>query len=194
MAAPAYAGPSAKFNPTLGLPEIVAIAALPGQTRQSQFGGPEVMFQLTDGRPWYVPSAVADEIYKARINPRQQIEVMKVGRMKHELRITPLQAHLGGPGAVVKTTPDPAAARTEQQQQYKSPNHTAPPAEHPAPPNTTMRPAAACMASAMMAAVDAIIETQAYATRKGLGLTFGEESIRAIGLSIYINECKGGSR
>lgn len=48
------------------------------------------------------------------------------------------------------------------------------------------------MCAAMMAAVDAVIETQAYAARKGLGLTFSEESVRAVGLSIYISSCKGG--
>jgi hypothetical protein len=48
------------------------------------------------------------------------------------------------------------------------------------------------MMAAMCSAVDAILETQAYATRKGLGLTFSEESVRAIGLSIYITNCKGG--
>lgn len=53
-------------------------------------------------------------------------------------------------------------------------------------------PAAVQMCAAMCAAVDAIIETQAYAQRRGLGVTFSEESVRAIGLSIYISAAKGG--
>jgi len=48
------------------------------------------------------------------------------------------------------------------------------------------------MMAAMCSAVDAILETQAYATRRGLGLTFSEESVRAIGLSIYIDQCRNG--
>lgn len=49
-------------------------------------------------------------------------------------------------------------------------------------------PASAAMCAAMRSAVDAILETQAYATKRGLGLTFSEESVRAIGLSIYIGQ------
>ena len=50
------------------------------------------------------------------------------------------------------------------------------------------------MCSSMCSAVDAVMETQAYAARKGLGLTFSEESVRAIGLSIYIAACREGGR
>lgn len=50
---------------------------------------------------------------------------------------------------------------------------------------------AAPMLAAMCAAVDAIVETQAYAQRRGLGVTFSEESVRAIGLSIYIGNQRG---
>ena len=54
-----------------------------------------------------------------------------------------------------------------------------------------MSAATQCMCSAMCSALDAALETQAYAQRKGLGLTFSEESVRAIGLSIYISACQG---
>jgi hypothetical protein len=53
---------------------------------------------------------------------------------------------------------------------------------------------AAPMLAAMCAAVDAIVETQAYAQRRGLGVTFSEESVRAIGLSIYIGNQRSGGR
>ena len=55
-------------------------------------------------------------------------------------------------------------------------------------------PEAAGMMAAMCAAVDAIIETHAYAQRRGLGVTFSEESVRAIGLSIYIGQQRAGAR
>lgn len=64
----------------------------------------------------------------------------------------------------------------------------------PSSPARELPPAAAAMCSAMCAAVDAILETQAYATRRGLGVTFSEESVRAIGLSIYIGNQRGGGR
>ena len=193
-----------KFTPTQGLAEIVAISAIPGETAPSQLGAPEVKFRLMDGRIWYVVPVVADEIYRMRIAPRQQFEVLKYGRMKHELRITPLDAHLGGAGTA-PTVPVP-----NNNNNYTSPNYPPPPppiewpreeqapqpvqpiAATPAQPTKQLTGAAACMMSSMCAAVDAAVETQAYAARKGLGLTFSEESIRAIGLSIYIDACRNG--
>jgi hypothetical protein len=61
-------------------------------------------------------------------------------------------------------------------------------------PAVVITPASAKMCAAMCAAVDAILEVQAYATRRGLGLTFSEESVRAIGLSIYIGAQREGGR
>jgi len=50
------------------------------------------------------------------------------------------------------------------------------------------------MCAAMCAALDAVMETEAYANRRSRGLTFSEESVRAIGLSIYIGNQRGGAR
>ena len=50
------------------------------------------------------------------------------------------------------------------------------------PNGPTISTSAVAMCAAMCAAVDAVLETQAYATRRGLGVTFSEESVRAIGL------------
>jgi hypothetical protein len=176
-----------KFEPSY-VPEIIAFANLPGEPAPSIKGAPQVKFRLLNGRPWYAEISTADEIYRLGIVPRQQVEVVKFGRMKHEVRVTPLDAHSGLSQNGTGTAP-PAPVPNSH---YTSPQHNPPP---PAPADPEgMRPAAACMASAMMAAVDAAIETQAYAQRKGLGVTFSEESIRCIGLSIYISACKGGAR
>jgi hypothetical protein len=58
--------------------------------------------------------------------------------------------------------------------------------------DSEMAPGAAGLAGALMAAVDAALEATAYAARKGLELTFSEESIRALAATVYIQNAKGG--
>ena len=71
---------SPKFNPT-NVPEIVALAIIPGEMSESQFGPSEVRFRLTDGRTWYVPRIVADEIYRERFYEEDaQHEAAEEGR------------------------------------------------------------------------------------------------------------------
>lgn len=82
----------------------------------------------------------------------------------------------------------PPVAIEPSAERVTAPQRIQPEGNHNAPPLTR----SGAMMSAMCAAVDAVLETQAYATRKGLGVTFSEESIRAIGLSIYISTCKDG--
>jgi hypothetical protein len=191
-----------KFAPAQGYPEIIAITAIPGMTAQSQIGPPEVKFRLVDGRAWYVPPAVADEIYRLRIAPNQQFEVVKFGRMKHELRITPIQPRLNGNGAAL-TTPQPAATRSQQQHTtYPTPNRTPDAGPLPAWDEQNEQPAPAKTAPALtqsgrmmacfLAAIDAIAGAQTYADRRGLKVTFGPENVTSAALSCYINECKGG--
>jgi hypothetical protein len=45
-----------------------------------------------------------------------------------------------------------------------------------------------------MQAIDAIQEAQSYANRKGLGITFSSEDVRATAISCWIQCGKGGAR
>jgi hypothetical protein len=194
QAMPARAGE--KFNPMVGLPEIVALQFDLGKMVQSSItGDSQVMFTLTDGRRWFVAIPVADQIRALGIVARQQFEVIKNKPRSGgpQFTITPLDAHLGtgrAPAPVQSAPPPPPPS--QQAPAGPTGNQADPPLRaHDA---NAISPAAACMCAAMCAAVDAVIETQAYARAKGLGVTFGEESVRAIGLSIYISGCKGGAR
>jgi len=173
----------AKFAPPIDVPEIIALKFAQGKPVRSQITGEsQVLLTLTDGRPWYVSTFIADRLREAGIEAREQIEVTKVGRGPDDWAIVPLTAH---PGEGSAPSAPAAIAQTSQQ---------VPPA--PPEPDQTRKlsGAALCMMSAMCAAVDAIVETRAYATRRGIGLTFSEESVRAIGLSIYIAACRDGAR
>jgi hypothetical protein len=78
---------------------------------------------------------------------------------------------------------------------YTSPNgnnngHAAPPAAPP--PEHRVTSQSSKLMSCFLSAIDAVSEAQAYATRKGLGITFSSENVTSAALSCYINECKNG--
>ena len=56
------------------------------------------------------------------------------------------------------------------------------------------RPEAKQIASALFNAIDAFAVAQAYASSKGLAITFAAEDIRSFAISAYINSTKGGVR
>lgn len=200
----AYGAPPArlKFEPG-NIPEIIALANIPGEPAPSKTGPPEVKFRLLDGRPWYVAMATADEIYRTRIAPRQQIEVTKTGRMKHEVRIVALQAHLGSPSGPGGAPTPPAPYST-----YTSPQHTPAPASvapepwspddyaahrDPRPdPQRIVPPATTSgrLLSAYMVAIDTLIESRAYAQRKGLAIEIHCEDVRCLAATIMIEQSK----
>jgi hypothetical protein len=172
----------AKFAPAIDVPEIIALKFAQGKPVTSQITGEsQVLLTLTDNRPWYVSTFIADRLREAGIEAREQIEVTKVGRGPNDWAIVPLEAH-PGEGSALSAAPA-AIAQTPQQVPPPEPDQT-----------RKLTGAALCMMSAMCAAVDAIVETHAYATRHGIGLTFSEESVRCIGLSIYISACREAVR
>jgi len=161
-----------KFVPTQGIAEIIALAAVPGEMAPSEFGPSEVRYRLTDGRTWYVPQVIADEV-NIRIAARQQFEVLKFGRNKTDLRLTPLPAF--------------------QQPAAPPPAPVPPPV---APPPSAAAPAATAVTSKLMgcfmAAIDSIREAQAYADRSGLKVTFTSEDVRSTAIACWISACKEG--
>jgi hypothetical protein len=161
-----------KFKPS-ALAEILAIAEMPGEISTSEYGPPEVRFRLTDGRPWYVAQAVANDIH-ARLVPLQQFEVVRIGRGPADLRITPLPANLG------YQAPAPY---------HEPPQHAPQPVAAPA---ANASPNTARMMACFLVALDAVNEAQSYAKAKGIGITFTSDNVTSAALSCYINECKGG--
>jgi hypothetical protein len=178
-----------KFVPTQGIAEIIALAAVPGEMAPSEFGPSEVRYRLTDGRTWYVPQVIADEV-NIRIAARQQFEVLRFGRNKTDLRLTPL-APFEPPAEVTPEVGRKLAAALVATAAPVRP--TAPPAQPPAPPPTPVASVTTSkLMSCFMASIDAVAEAQQYANRKGLGVTFTSEDIRACALSCYINACREG--
>jgi hypothetical protein len=170
-----------------GAPEVVALKFDEGKIVDGRFG-PQMAFTTTDDRIFYLDNEPADDM----VGALRQYGISRGTPFK----LTKIRAQHGG----YRWQVEPYEADRNGHRQPAAPPPVAPPAAPPSAPAATaaggassgLKSDAACMMAAMCSAVDAILETQAYATRKGLGLTFSEESVRAIGLSIYITNCKGG--
>lgn len=193
----------ARLNLTAGVPAVIAITRA-GESVPSTYtkGGYDVLFKTADGDALYVDPERAGDIEREMqqlgigYGDQMQLTKHKTSHGGHAYRVERLRQsevrgnayrdsaeRVGAAPAARTASAGRTSAINERSEQSKS---------TPAPPAPAMSTATSCMCSAMMAAVDAAIETQAYAARKGLGLTFSEESVRAIGLSIYISACKGG--
>lgn len=180
-----------KFSAALNIPQIIAINAIPGRLCPSGFGPSEVVFDLTDGRPWYVPQVIADEIYAAGIQPRQQIKVTGLGRKKTEVSIEPLQPEL--PRRTPERDYTPELSRSiEQVQGYglTLAQRTAAPVQLPHPQAGPLSPTSLRYMGAYKDAVDTLLETQGYAKSKGLLIDIRCEDVRCLAATMMIQVSK----
>jgi hypothetical protein len=190
-----------KFTP--GVPHVIALKYDAGKNCEGKFG-PQVQYTTTDGQIfWLDPEPASDierEMQELGIRAGQDFKITKVktshGGHRYEIDRVRQQGDAGGHNVPSRSGAGRVVSAPVADSQPRSMGANSQPPNHSLrePETTPITPRAAAMCAAMMAAVDAVLETQAYATRKGLGLTFGEESVRAIGLSIYISDCKGGAR
>jgi hypothetical protein len=186
------------------VPEVIALEFSEGRAVQSQFGGDQVMYSLTDGRRMYVSPFVADKIRHAGITAGVPFEMCKreVARGNQrsvEYQIRTINDVSGG--AAAETAPHhPIPTATTQQ-----PNHTArlqvaasaavpaviPAAVPPAAEPTTI----AVLKRAGVAAVDAVLEVESYARSRGMvDFAFGAKNLQKVWLALYIDARKTGGR
>jgi hypothetical protein len=187
------------------IPAVVALAFSEGKPVESQYTGSQVMFSLVDGRRMYLPPIVADKIKQAGITARVPFEIVKkqVGRsIEYQIR-----NHNNTAGMVSETAPAlvqvARAANQSAPQGYANGNGHRDQAmaailnageaamAKPAPAAPLTRTGAKLMA-ALAAAVEAVIETEAYCARQGRDFSFTSEDVRALAITVYISDCKGG--
>ena len=109
--APARNGRAAppKFQPGFE-PEVIALKAIPGKG-VTGYSGDQVLFHLTDNRPWYAEIYVAQKIEQARIQAGEPFEVSKVqkqrgGRTITEVDVKRLSQKIRRPHRVKARAPD----------------------------------------------------------------------------------------
>jgi hypothetical protein len=183
---------------TPGVPVALMLRSTEPKMAPDNGFGSAMMFSSSAGPIYLDPDPareIVDQLQQLAIRPNELIRIIKIktshgGHRWHVERPAKIQGDIEtapAAGSDKKT-----AARTSSAEETNNSNNTEETKRlvEPLQPNGTpvITPQSAKMCAAFMAAVDAIIEVQAYATRRGLGLTFSEESVRAIGLTIYIGE------
>lgn len=198
-----------------GISQVFCLKFITGKAVQSRFPGGRCMFTAVDDRKLFLDDEETGDLERGcrDLGIRAGEDFIRVTKVRyprgggHAIRVERVDEP-DDPGTLSVPRRPPAAAPRETiaeklersvriaREQGAAAFITQPPRPPAAPPVATEAPmpAAADMIAAMQAAVDAIVETQAYAQRRGLGVTFSEESVRAIGLSIYIGAQRAGSR
>jgi hypothetical protein len=172
----------AKLQLRTNVPEVIALQFTTGKEVESQFGGPEVLYSLEDGRSWYVHPAVARKIDALSLGKGEPFEVVKLeapsGKgftfdVKHVAHHAPQAAALPSVETRQNGTTAQVVVHTTAQQNSNS-------------------PAAQRMLAAFAVAVEALAETQSALNRRGLGITLTSDNLTSCALSIFINNCKEG--
>jgi len=202
-----------------GQPQVFALKFLQGKSYEGNYG-PRVLFTLVDERKLWLDgedgSDLEHRLGELGVQRADFIRVTKIRHARgggHSLRVERAVEEEGErdpqPGSgrrdADRTTEALLEQSIERAREARKPEEAAPipmrataPREEPRQLQSNgnagiqITPASARMVAAMCAAVESVIETQSYAARKGLGLTFSEESVRCIGLSIFIADCQGG--
>lgn len=173
---------------TPGVPVALMLRTTEAKQAPDNGFGPAMVFSSSAGSIYLDPDAareIIDQLHQLAIRPNELIRIVKI------------KADRGGHRWHVER-PDPARNPERLKEAAALDIAAAGPREYNAEEKTgkslqsngtpVITPRSAKMCAAMCSAVDAIIEVQAYAARRGLGVTFSEESVRAIGLTIYIGE------
>jgi len=199
--APARNGRAAppKFQPGFE-PEVIALKAIPGKG-VTGYSGDQVLFHLTDNRPWYAEIYVAQKIEQARIQAGEPFEVSKVQKQRGGRTITEVDVK-----AVIPEDPTPSQGQSAGA--GSSPRETA--NRHQLDPTPSRIPVATASVAAPAAvappmnshgetskmhltrcyqdAVDVAMAAVAYAKDRGLMIAPEFADLRAMAATICISE------
>lgn len=173
-----------------GKPEVVALQFETGKRVESQFGGEQALYTLCDGRRLYAPISLADRIEKdLRVGRNEPIQIVKreVGTGKDK-RVTYDVARIAPTAPESVQTPrsgttQPAFAKQVQHDSLRSAHNTQPP---------LMTQTASALAGALCAAIEAVMETERYAERRGFAFQFTSEDVRALAITCFISASRDG--
>jgi hypothetical protein len=177
----------------VGETELLALRGA-GVNVQGKFG-PQVEFNTTDGRTFWLDegpaSDVERELQELGVRPGTPFQITKHKASKgtgfwYTVQRTGAANDAGGHnvpgrGNVAQGT----AAALPQTRFAASPDKDTPTVAPIAPASTKLM-------AAMCSLIDAMTEAHAYALRRGLTLT--TEDLRALAVTAFIQDCKGGGR
>jgi len=193
MAAHAAAPKSSDVVFTPGELQVIALKYPAGKTIDAPFGL-RVMFTCVDDRRFFLDPDPASDVERA-------LAALGIGAGQ-PFRLTKFRQPKGGHRWVVEPANGshtqnhvPTALETKLTRSVEMARNGEPfppPAVVAGTGSQPISPTASRLMGAFLSAIDAISEAQAYASRKGLKITFTAEDIRCCAISAYINTCREG--
>jgi hypothetical protein len=181
--------------------EIIALQFATGREVEG-LSGTQMMYTLTDNRRLYLNLEDARKIEDLSLGKGEPFEITRREKLDGRKRLITYEVQYS---SAAPATPAPQASTRQVVQTMPSANITQEASHHPqatnsAPQSAPRAPEAPTPApipatrimSALCAAIDAVVEAQAYATRKGLHIAFTSEDVRAIANTLHIDASKGG--
>jgi hypothetical protein len=175
-----------RFSPNV--PTLVTLKFDDGIETRGKFG-PQWQYALDGGKVMWVDPPVHDQIQQtgARAGDTVCITQRKAGK-RSLWEVEVIADEPQQPPAPPPPAPRTAAPPTNGH----APAPRAAAAAAPAPAAQPFTAASLELLSAIMAAVEALTEAEAYAAKRGMPLKFTRDDIRAFSISIYINQTKAG--
>jgi hypothetical protein len=169
-------------------PEVIALRFQTGKP-VTGYGGEQFMYSLTDGRALFVDPPIAAQIDGLSLGKGEPFEITKYVRAEGRQKLTTYEVKYLQPTEAPAT---PQASTRQAGQSQPSATPTAQEVTHLPQATAAAAIAPTRIMSALCAAIDAVVEAQAYATRKGLHIAFTSEDVRAIANTLHIDASKGG--
>ncbi|MFN0167208.1 MAG: hypothetical protein ACKV22_12335 [Bryobacteraceae bacterium] len=205
-----------EFPPNV--PVEVALAYPTGKLISGKFGD-SVMFSLADGRVMFLDPPLAERIATAGIQAHQPFTITRTERKAGNRRLIAWEMRRVNEGTALTVKegiiPEPESAieaqlraslrvqGIEPEQALRESRAPARPdtpttAEAVAPQSSTLdqppgsTPADPRQILAFHAAIDLVLDVEAYAKQRGCAVRFSSEDVRCIANTLYINRAKGG--
>jgi hypothetical protein len=141
--------------------------------------GDQIMYTLADERVMYVPPVVRTKLVELGIQPREPFTICKAERKEGNRRFIEWQVNK-------ETNSD------------ERPSSETPPVNGqtgPSTPKSSNGPSAVShLEQALVSSIDAAIAAEQYAATKGFPVRFGNEDLRAMALSLFIQQAREGGQ
>ena len=159
------------------VPVTVALAYADGLPVEGRFGD-QIMYTLADERVVYVPPVVRSKLVELGIQPREPFTICKAERKEGNRRFIEWQVN--------------KASDSDDQPPSETPPVNGQTNGLGTPNPSNGQPAVSHLQHALVASIDAAMAAEQYAAAKGFSVRFGSEDLRAMALSLFIQDAREG--
>ena len=177
------------------VPVTATLAYADGLKVQGRFGD-QVMYSLADGRVMYVPPLVRDKLVELGIRQNEPFNICRSEHREGNRRFVDWIVQPNGsaspvPSGTAHRETLESSANGDSGVRAKS-NGNGNGNGRPANAVTAAGTAESALRAALMASIDAALAAEQYASAHGLSVRFGSEDLRAMALSLFIQQARDG--